>query len=112
MGWASSEIIIKPKSLTFAYSSKCGRVYWKPDWVFCGPCEIGDLPWKSEVLSQGRRDSRNQKGAGLKVLRVRQDQQPRRPPCLPFFTDLSPLSPAHPLFSTLRPVYTPHHWVL
>lgn len=36
-----------------------------PDWVSCGSCAGGDLPWKLEVLLQGR-GSRGKNAAGPK----------------------------------------------
>lgn len=54
---------------------------WKPDWMFCGPCAIGDLPWKSEVLLQGRGHSREKKATGLEKAWPEARRASRRPVC-------------------------------
>ena len=69
--------MIKAKNLTFFHM-------WEdvltPDWVFCDSGAGGDLPWRSEVLLQGRALWGNEGRKAQKALPEAR-LPPTRPPC-------------------------------
>lgn len=63
------------------------RMCWKPDWMFCSPCTVGDLPWQSEVSLPGG-GCRREPGVLKEASPERPGWLSRRPPCFPFLTHL------------------------